>query len=159
VLGVLGGMLAAIALSLAQLLYRWSHPVISELGRIGGSADFVDMRHHPDAAPVPGCAIFRPNAPLFFANAEGVLRAIGRAARAAQAQVLIISLEESDDLDATALDALIEFTDAVRGHGGLVILARAHDRVRDVLATAGFADLAGAATFSVADAVERAISS
>jgi MFS superfamily sulfate permease-like transporter len=123
-LGVLNGMLAAIALSVAQLLYRWSHPVTSELGRV--------------------------------ANAETVLRAIGRSARASGAHVLILSLEESDDLDATALDALDEFAQSLDGAGCRLILARAHDRVRDVLSAARFGALADTSTFSVADAAEHA---
>jgi MFS superfamily sulfate permease-like transporter len=158
VLGVLNGMLAAIALSLVQLLYRWSHPVTSELGQIGQSHDFVDISHHADAVRVPGLAIFRPNAPLFFANAETVLRTIGLAAKARGAHVLIISLEESDDLDSTALDALDEFAQGIKTAGGRLILARTHDKVRDVLAAAGYDDLASASTFSVADAARTAIS-
>lgn len=158
VLGVLGGMLAAIALSLAQLLYRWSHPVTSELGHVGTSHDFVDIDHHQDAARVPGVVIFRPNAPLFFANAEAVLRTIGREVRKSGAHVLVLSLEESDDLDSTAVDALAEFAQGLEGIGCRLILARAHDRVRDVLAAAGFGALADASTFSVADAAELAIS-
>ena len=156
VLGVLNGMLAAIALSLAQLLYRWSHPAISELGRIGSSHDFVDLDRHGDALRVPGVAIFRPNAPLFFANAEGALRSIATAARADGARVLILSLEESDDLDATAIDALGEFAAMLAARDCRLILARAHDRVRDVLAAAGMGALAAAAAFSVSDAAHAA---
>lgn len=154
-LGVLNGMLAAIALSIAQLLYRWSHPVTSELGRVG-SHDFVDLAHHDTAARIPGVAIWRPNAPLFFANAETVLHDIGHKARTSGVHVVILSLEESDDLDATALDALDEFAQGLHGAGCRLILARAHDRVRDVLSAAGLAMLAENSTFSVADAATRA---
>jgi MFS superfamily sulfate permease-like transporter len=154
-LGVLNGMLAAIALSIAQLLYRWSHPVTSELGRVG-SHDFVDLAHHDTAARIPGVAIWRPNAPLFFANAETVLHDIGHKARTSGVHVVILSLEESDDLDATALDALDEFAQGLHGAGCRLILARARSRVRDVLSAAGLAMLAENSTFSVADAATRA---
>lgn len=156
-LGVLAGMLLAIALSLAQLLYRWSHPVTSELGQIGTTHDFVDMSRHGDATRVPGVVIFRPNGPLFFANAETVLQNIGRAVRASGAAVLVLSLEESDDLDSTALDALAEFAQGLNAAGCRLILARAHDRVRDVLTAAGFGTLADTSTFSVADAARHAL--
>lgn len=156
VLGVLNGMLAAIALSIAQLLHRLSHPAISELGRIGNSHDFVDLARHDEAARVPGVSIWRPNAPLFFANAETVLAAIARGAQADRARVVILSLEESNDLDATALDALAEFALACTEAGRRLILARAHDTVRDLLRAAGLANLADGATFSVADAAARA---
>lgn len=155
-LGVLNGMLAAIALSLAQLLYVWSHPAISELGRIGDGHDFVDLDHHEAAQRLDAIAIYRPNAPLFFANAEGALRSIGEAASRRNARVLVLSLEESNDLDATAIDALHEFAAGLATRGCRLILARAHDRVRDVLTAAGMADLAEGAGFSVADAVAKA---
>ncbi|HWU01644.1 MAG TPA: STAS domain-containing protein, partial [Novosphingobium sp.] len=155
-LGVLNGMLAAIALSIAHLLYELAHPSISALGQVGDSHDFVDMARHKDASPLPGVGIFRPNAPLIFANAESTLAAIAATARASAAPVVVLSLEESNDLDATALEALCEFVSDLAKHGQQVVLARAHDRVRDVLVAAGRADLATGSTFSVADAAARA---
>ena len=155
-LGVLDGMLAAIALSIAHLLYDLAHPSISELGQVGDSHDFVDIARHTEAHPLPGMAIFRPNAPLIFANAEASLRAIGAAARASTAPVIVVSLEESTDLDSTAIDALGEFAQSLATGGQKVILARAHDRVRDVLAVAGLGALSDSSTYSVADAAERA---
>jgi len=155
-LGVLNGMLAAIALSVLQLLYRWSHPKTSELGQVGTSHDFVDISRHTDAVRVPGVAIYRPNAPLFFANAETELRTITTSMRAGSAKILVLSLEESDDLDSTALDALDEFAQSLDKAGCQLILARAHDRVRDILAAAGFGALADTSTFSVADAAAQA---
>ncbi len=155
-LGVLNGMLAAIALSIAQLLYRLSHPSISVLGQVAETRDYVDVAAHPDARPLAGVVIFRPNAPLIFANAEAVLRQIGSQARAGSARTVVLSLEESDDLDSTAAEVIGEFCAALGKSGRYVILARVHDRVRQVLAAAGQGALAGAATFSVADAVASA---
>ena len=155
-LGVLNGMLAAIALSIAQLLYRLSHPSVSELGRLGESHDFVDVAQHPDAHAVAGVAIFRPNAPLIFANAEAVLREIGHKADAGPATTVVLSLEESNDLDSTATEVIGEFCTALAGASRRLILARVHDRVRLVLTAAGQGALAKAATFSVADAVAAA---
>lgn len=155
-LGVLNGMLAAIALSIAQLLYRLSHPSISVLGQVGHTRDYVDIAAHRDARALPDIAIFRPNAPLMFANAEAVLREIGRQARAGSAQTVVLSLEESDDLDSTAAEVIGEFCAALAKSGRRIILARVHDRVRQVLKAAGQGALSEAATFSVADAVAAA---
>lgn len=157
--GVLNGMIAAVALSVLDLLYALSHPSISELGRVGGGHDFIDVERHPEAQRVPGVVLFRPNAPLIFANAESVLAAIAARARASSASAVVLSLEESDNLDSTAIDALGEFAQSLEKAGKRVILARAHDRVREVLATAGLDSLASHATFSVADAADRAIGS
>lgn len=156
-LGVLDGMLVAIALSIAELLYRLSHPSVSELGRVNGGHDFVDVARHAEAVRIPGVAIFRPNAPLFFANAETSLHAIGQAASGRDERVLILSLEESNDLDSTAVEALAEFAQSLRSRSCRLILARAHDRVRDVLMAAGKTELAQDSTFSVADAATLAL--
>ncbi|MDK4805154.1 MAG: SulP family inorganic anion transporter [Novosphingobium aromaticivorans] len=165
-LGVLDGMLLAIGLSLAQLLYRLAHPSLSELGRLSPDVpddpeqghDFVDRRAHPEAGAVPGLALYRPNAPLFFANAETVLGLVATRAQAAGCKVVVLSLEESDDLDSTAAEALAELHATLVARGGRLILARTHDRARAVIAAAGpaMAELARHATFSVADAVALA---
>jgi MFS superfamily sulfate permease-like transporter len=154
--GVLFGMLTAVALSIANLLYDLAHPSVSELGRVGDSHDFVDIARHSEAQRLPGLAIFRPNAPLIFANAESVLSAITGQALGCGERSIVLSLEESNDLDSTAADALAEFAGALQKAGRRVILARVHDRVREVLNSAGLGALAQGATFSVADAADFA---
>lgn len=154
--GVLDGMLVAVALSIANLLYDLSHPSISELGRLGDSHDFVDIARHKEASALPGLAIFRPNAPLIFANAESVLFAIAERALKRDAHCIVLSLEESNDLDSTAVEALGEFTGQLGKAGRHVILARVHDRVREVLDMDGLGNLAAGSTFSVADAAALA---
>lgn len=155
-LGVLNGMLAAIVLSIAQLLYRLSRPSVSELGQMAEAHDFVDVAQHPEARALPGVAIFRPNAPLMFANAETVLHEIASMASGGSATTVVLSLEESNDLDSTATEVIAEFCATLAGAGRRLILARVHDRVRQVLTVSGQQSLAQAATFSVADAVATA---
>lgn len=162
-LGVLNGMLAAIGLSVALLLYAMARPSFSQLGRLrADSHDFVDIARHDGAATLPDIAIWRPDAPLIFANAETVLGLIAISPETARALWVVISLEESNDLDSTAIDALSDFVTVQIAAGRRVMLARAHDRVRDVLAAGGpsvLADLAQGAAFSVADAVSTILSS
>ena len=78
-------LLVAIALSIAHLLYDLAHPSVSQLGQVGDSHDFVDLARHDEAHPMAGVTIWRPNAPLIFANAETVLGTIATQARAAGA--------------------------------------------------------------------------
>jgi anti-anti-sigma factor len=147
--------LVAIALSLGALLHRLASPSLSKLGRVGDTHDFVDMARHSDASGVPGIAMFRPNAPLFFANADACLGAIDAAARQFPVgTTIILSLEESDDLDSSAVEALVELDKTLTANGMTLHLARAHDRVRDLLAVSGLTVLARQASFSVADAVD-----
>ena len=153
-LGVLNGMLFAIALSLGALLRRLSHVRVDELGRVGTSHDFVSLATHDDAKPMKGLAIFRPNAPLFFANADQCLTEVARRCAALTVgTVVVLSLEESDDLDSSAIDALVELDNTLRAHGLTLRLARAHDAVRAILHRCGLDTLYADAGFSVADAV------
>jgi len=154
VLGVLDGMLLAIALSLAALLQRLATPRVARLGRLAGSHDYVDVARHADAVAPPRIAIWRPTAPLFFANAERMLGLVVTGMRADPAmRAVVLSLEESYDLDSTALDALIEFDGAMARSGFRVQLARLHDRARDLIVAAGNADLARRSSYSVDDAI------
>lgn len=153
-LGVLNGMLVAVALSLGAILRRLAQPRIARLGRLGGSRNFVDLARHPDAVCPPELGIWRPSEPLFFGNAAAIFERIGTEARALPAlRTVIVSLEESFDLDSTAFDALTLLDRTLQDAGRTLWLARVHDHVRDVLTAGGAAGLLGRATYSVDDAV------
>ncbi len=151
--GVLNGILIAIALSIAALVQRLASPHVALLGRLRGGHDFVDLARHPDAIAPPGILIWRPAQPLFFANADVVLTKIVRRTKATPSRAIILSLEESFDLDSSALDALGECDAVLREAGIRLQLARVHDRARDLLALGGAADLLARSSYSVDDAV------
>ncbi len=154
VAGILNGMLIAIALSFLLLIRRLGSRRTATLGRLGGGHDFVDIDRHPDAVPVPDIVILRPAQPLFFGNADPVLGEVARKARLNDAaRGIVVSLEETFDLDSTALDALQEFDVTMGKSGRAVVYARVHDRVRDLLAAAGTGDMAARSAYSVDDAV------
>jgi MFS superfamily sulfate permease-like transporter len=154
VLGVLNGMLLAIGLSLAALVRRLAAPQLIELGRLDAGHDYVDVARHPDAVRPAGIAIWRPAEPLFFANAERVLGGVEERLRAAtDLHGVVVSLEESFDLDSTALDVLIEFDQRIARNGLALRLARVHDRARELLRAAGADDLVRRCHYSVDDAV------
>jgi anti-anti-sigma factor len=154
-LGIVNGLLLAVALSVLGLLRRLAYPGLSILGRTGDH-DFVDCAVHADARQIPGVLVIRPNAPLFFGNVEAVLEEVGQQARNKSASTIVLSLEETDDLDSSALAAISEFRRAMTAQKRVLILARAHDRVRAILERAGLADLAATSTFSVDDGVRMA---
>ena len=133
-LGVLHGMLAAIALSLVAALRRFSQPIVHELGALGSSRNFVVLNTHPEVAVVPGLLILRPEEPLFFASAEQVVADVmGRVAGRAGLRTLILSLEESADIDSTALEYLLELDQRLRQQGVTLVLSRVKDPVRELL--------------------------
>ena len=107
--GVLDGLLAAIAFSIAVLLRSLATPRLSVLGRLG-EHDFVSLERFPRAQTLPGVLILRPEEPLLFANASPLLaRARQAVAARPDTRLVILNLEESPDLDGTCLEALSEF--------------------------------------------------
>jgi MFS superfamily sulfate permease-like transporter len=134
--GVLNGLLAAIAFSLALLLKALASPRLSVLGRVGAH-DYVSVESFPNAVTVPGVLVLRPEAPLFFANAEPLLaQARQRVLAAPDPRLVVFSLEESPDLDSTALEALEEFCSWLSARGGEFRLARLKERAREALVRA-----------------------
>ena len=83
---------------------------------------------------MPGLLVLRPEEPLFFANAERVaIELMRRLDKVRAVESLIVSLEESVDLDSTALECLLELEAQLRGRGILLVLARVKEAVRDLL--------------------------
>jgi MFS superfamily sulfate permease-like transporter len=173
-LGVLDGLLAAVGASLLMTLRDLSQPNVSVLGRLGTGHDFVNLAAHPEARPVAGLLIMRPEAPLFFGNVDRMLaqvrQQLERCAAAGAAggaplsdavpcHTLVLSLEESPDLDGSSVEALLELVQLARSRGIRLLLARLHGPVRDVLARAaplGATELE-LTHWSVDDAVSRAL--
>jgi len=134
-LGVLDGLLAAIGISLMIVLRKSSESAISVLGQLGQSHDFVDIENHPEAKTMTGIIILRPDEPLFFANAERILNGARQTILSTGSSVhsVIISLEESPDLDSTCLEALQDFFEFVSKQEKLLILARLKYPVHQIL--------------------------
>ena len=132
--GVVDGMVLAVALSVVATLSRLASPRIERLGRLPDSRAYVDLVAHPQALTDPRILVVRPTEALFFANAETVFSRMNDSLPAGQEiPVVILSLEDSSDLDATALEALIEWEAQLEGQGRVLLLARCKQHVRDLL--------------------------
>lgn len=155
VFGMLDGLLAAIAFSLAMLLHSLSSPRLSVLGRMGAH-DFVSVARFPEASCAPGILVLRPEEPLFFANAEPLLvLARHRVLQQTDVRRVILSLEESPDLDGTVLESLGEFAHWLAARSIDLRVARLKEASRDALLRANFSQLPpmGLEYSSVDDAV------
>ncbi len=161
VLGVLDGLLVAVAISVVLMLKQMSSADIQVLGQMGGGHDYVDVQRHPDARVIPGVLIVRPSEALFFANVERILGGALRLARHAEPPVhtIILSLEESPDLDGTSIEALEVFFLQVRALDKLLILARLKHEAKAVLAMLPTRELEQVflSGLSVDDAVRQAL--
>ncbi|POA25574.1 MULTISPECIES: SulP family inorganic anion transporter [unclassified Pseudomonas] len=126
VLGILDGLLVSVTISVLLMLKQMSAADIQVLGRIDGGHDFVDLQRHPTAVTEPGVLIVRPSEALFFANVERVLGAALHLIRHSDVALhtVILSLEETPDLDGTSIEAIQEFFLRVHQEGKRLILAR-----------------------------------
>lgn len=159
-LGILNGLLFAIAFSLILLLRQLASARVSVLGRLPGSHDFVDIAQHPNAVQPSGMLILRPEEPLFFANAEAVM-ALARKQLEARGDIkqVVLSLEASPDLDSTALESLGDFSGWLQARGVTLRVARVKDETRALLLRAALPQLSSQAldSWSVEDAVSASM--
>jgi MFS superfamily sulfate permease-like transporter len=103
--------------------------------------------------------ILRPEEPLFFGCAERVMAEVLRRSNSrAGLHTVILSLEESADLDSTAVDCLMELRHSLESAGKSLLLARAKTTVRDLLQQVDPQGVGNDARlfWSVADAAEFA---
>ena len=156
-LGVLHGMLLAVLLSIVAAVRQFSRSRVAVLGELGDSRDYVDVARHGDATTSPETLIVRPEEPLFFANAEIALAQVRRLAEErGDARVVVLSLENSTDLDSTAIEALAELEAWIGTSQRKLLLARVKESVRELLLRGGGAVSQTPCFWSVADAVAAA---
>jgi high affinity sulfate transporter 1 len=141
-LGVLYGVLAAVGLSILNLLRRVARPHDGILGYAPGVAGMHDVDDYPDATLVPGLVVYRYDAPLCFANAENFRhRALGAVdASPTPVEWFVLNAEANVEVDLTAVDALDDLRTELDRRGIVFALARVKQDLRDDLAAAGLVD-------------------
>jgi high affinity sulfate transporter 1 len=131
-LGVLPGIAIAVALSIGNVFRRawWPHQTV--LGRVPGVPGYRDVGSYPNAERLPGCVLFRFDAPLFFANARTFREQIRRLARSEPHPVwIVVAAEPITDVDTTAADMLEDLDEALNAKGISLVFADMKDPVRE----------------------------
>ena len=158
VLGMLGGIVFAIGLSLLVTLARVVRPHTAELGLVEGTETFRDIDRNDDAHPISGVLVYRIDDELFFANAAFVVRDVRARLVASDppATGLVIDAEGVSDIDTTAIQQLEELLDDLEKADVSVVFARVRKPVRDMVQRSGMTDRIGdgAIFLEVDDAVE-----
>ncbi|HEY6568358.1 MAG TPA: sulfate permease [Actinomycetota bacterium] len=130
-LGVLPGIGLAVALSILNVFRRAWWPYQAVLGRVEGLPGFHDVVSYPHAERLPGCVLFRFDAPLLFANARTFREQIRRLARAEPTPSwIVIAAEPITDVDTTAADMLEDLDVELNGKGINLVFAEMKDPVR-----------------------------
>ncbi|MCX4776213.1 SulP family inorganic anion transporter [Streptomyces sp. NBC_01264] len=145
-LGILYGVLVAVALSVIELLARVARPHDAVEGLVPGLAGMHDVDDYPTAQTVPGLVIYRYDSPLFFANAENFRR---RALAAVDEQSrpvrwFVLNAEANVEVDITALDAVDGLRQELVRRGIFFALARVKQELREDLDAFGLTASVGA---------------
>ena len=138
-LGVLYGILVAVALSVLDLLRRVARAHDSVQGIVPGVAGMHDVDDYPQARQVPGLIVYRYDAPLCFANAHDFLtRALAAVEQPGPpVEWFVLNAEANVEVDMTAIDALDQLRVDLGRRGIVFAMARVKQDLRDALAAAG----------------------
>ncbi|MEV6218703.1 sulfate permease [Nocardia sp. NPDC051833] len=149
VLGVLYGVLVAIALSVFDLLRRIARGHDAVLGFVPGLDGMHDVDDYPEATPLAGLVVYRYDAPLCFANAEDfrkrALAAVDWWAERSGEPVrwFVLNAEANVEVDLTALDAVDQVRDELTSRGVVFAMARVKQDLRDDLDAFGLTERIG----------------
>jgi high affinity sulfate transporter 1 len=131
-LGVLPGIAIAVALSIGNVFRRSWWPYQAVLGRVPGVPGYHDVGTYPEAEQLPGCVLFRFDAPLFFANARTFRDQVRRLARAEPTpRWIVVAAEPITDVDTTAADMLEDLDEHLNAQGISLVFAEMKDPVRE----------------------------
>jgi sulfate permease, SulP family len=142
---ILYGVLAAVGLSVAELLFRVGRPHDAVQGLVPGLAGMHDVDDYPQAKTIPGLVVYRYDAPLFFANAQDFRRrALAAATQASPpARWFILNTEANVEVDFTALEAVEAVREELSRRGIIVGLARVKQDLLDGLQAFGLVQKIG----------------
>jgi SulP family sulfate permease len=142
-LDVLPALVIGVVASILLLVYRASRPYLSVLGALPDTPGaYADIRRHPRARAVPGVLIVRPDAPLFYANAQAVQDNVRTLAAKPPTQVhtVLLDLDGNDELDITSVEALTKLALALERTDTRLGLVHLHGPARDIATRAGLLD-------------------
>ncbi len=139
--GVLQGIVVAIGLSFAAVIARAWQPYRTELVRTADRPGYHDIERHPDGQRIPGLAVVRFDAPLFFANGtifDRYIRSVVHP-QPTPAEWVVIAAEPITGLDTTAVDQLVELDRYLKDQGIRLVFAEMKGPIKDRLIRFGAA--------------------
>ncbi|MFZ5677527.1 MAG: SulP family inorganic anion transporter [Pseudomonadota bacterium] len=138
-LGVLRGVVIAVAATLLYLLIKGLRPRDAMLGRIPGREGFYKLHRHPEAKPIPGLAICLLQGSLLFFNVDHVKSRIEKIAQGLPAgpQWLVLDASAIVQIDSTAAAMLDELRSRLAARGIALGIAELHNEPRALLERAG----------------------
>jgi SulP family sulfate permease len=142
-LDTLVALLFAVALSILRIAVRAARAPVRSLGQLPGGV-FVDAGHR-DARLHPATLVMRPDAAVFFANAESIVETVYVDAAEADppARAVVLDLELTNDLDVPGAEALLQLANRLDAAGITLGLARVHQPALALLERTGVVEAIG----------------
>jgi SulP family sulfate permease len=158
VLGLQGGIVLGIALSLATLLYRASTPHIAVVGRVAGTEHFRNVERH-GVETLPGVLFLRIDESIFFGNLRAIeARLMAELAKLSQPHAVVLIMSAVNRVDLTGLEALTDLQRDLSARGVALHLAEVKGPVQDRMrGTALLAGLVGRIHLSTHGAYQQFI--
>lgn len=139
-LGVLSGVVIAIAGTLLYVLLKEMRPRDALLGLVPGRPGFYKIHRMPSAAPPPGMVLFMIQGSILFFNADYIRSRLEDVAKAAPSGTSWFVLDASAvaQVDMTAAAMLVQWRADLAAMGQRFAVAELHKEPRDILDRAGF---------------------
>ena len=131
-LGVEIGILVGVGVSLVLIIYKTAFPRITTLGKLPETSIYRNIQMYPEAEEPHGMILFRIDAPIFFANIEGIkdflMDKLARAKKRHEKMndkvgYVIIDLSPSPDIDVAGLHMFEELIHDLKSEDISLILA------------------------------------
>jgi MFS superfamily sulfate permease-like transporter len=133
VLGVLQGIVIAIALAVALYFRRGWQPHGAVLGRTPATGEWHNVERFPDAREVPGVVVYRWEAPLFFANCSSFRTQVRRAVASRDVSWVVIQSQAITDIDVSAAQMLEQLDVELNSRGVHLALVELRTRLQTLL--------------------------
>lgn len=148
-LGIEEGILVGVVLSLIVVIYSSSKPHSTELGRLGETSNFRNIKRYPEAKTDEKVLIYRFDSQLFFANVTYFQDRLGNLItnRGDDLELVILDASAINYIDSTGIHALRDLIEDLRGKDIELYIAGAIGPVRDKLKTCDIIKKMGSKNF------------
>uniref|UniRef100_A0A5B7A2L8 Putative sulfate transporter 1.2-like n=1 Tax=Davidia involucrata TaxID=16924 RepID=A0A5B7A2L8_DAVIN len=147
------GLLIAVSISFAKILFQVTRPRTAILGKLPRTTVYRNIQQYPDATKVPGVLIVRVDSAIYFINSnyikERILRWLTdeeeelKETNQPRIQYLIVEMSPVTDIDTSGIIALEELNKNLQKRDVQLVLANLGPVVIDKLHASNFATLIG----------------
>lgn len=140
--GIEEGIAIGVLLSLAVVIYSSTKPHYAEVGQLGDSHTYRNIKRFPEAKIRDEVLIYRFDSNLYFANVEHFRETIDKKIfeHGAPLDLIIIDGSAITDIDSTGIDTLDRLINDLHQKGVSIYMSGVHGPVRDKLKISGIAD-------------------